>query len=324
MTTESTDFFTTLNNPVSANGAEAFESAAAYYEATDEEAARKLDKTFPTAEELDPYLLLGAPQTAPQITASVAKFLDVHEPADQLREPPDYNADYPYEPSWKDLISPTSVLRDAIWKVTDVASKVGICDRAYDPFELVLKPVCGDWAGLRRCGQVYRNASWAVDDMATNVFWARQNLPQVWEGNASEVAAYHLYNLGTSLLAAKPKLEAIAQEYIDCADGAKEFSTSIGVLLADIGDAAIAAAASAGLATLAGSTGIGLPITLIVGAFTMTRVYKVVNGIIDVIDLVVRIEATVDTFNSAGNDFGRVDADQSLPALVPSGPDLPA
>ena len=208
-------------------------------------------------------------------------------------------------------------------RTESLGTALGVCDRAYDPFEVVLKPLCGDWAGLRACADVYRNVGIAATEMATNIRWATQNAEEAWQGNAANHAMVHLLSLAKGLEAAKPPLEEIAEEYESAAKGANEFSASIGVLLSDLGDAAITAAASAGIAGLAGSTGVGVPIALVIGAFTLTRIYKVVKGIRDIIDLLVRLEAALKAFNSAGNDMGRVDEQSPLPALQGGTPTLP-
>ncbi|MGH3943034.1 MAG: hypothetical protein ACRDTG_31310 [Pseudonocardiaceae bacterium] len=171
----------------------------------------------------------------------VAHFADIAEPHERLKSPPDYDTAYPHEPQWYDIVSPGALLRDAIWTVTGAAASLGICDRAYDPYEVILKPLIGDWARVRACADVFRN----------------------------------------------------------------------------LADAAIMAAASAGVAGLAGSTGVGLPIALIIGAFTLTRIYKVVHGIYTIIDTIARLDALAYATSSAQNSFGQIDSDSTLPALVP-------
>lgn len=311
------DFLGKLADPTSASTAEAFSQAAKYYRSTESSEAERVDRTYPESN-------VGAAKHGDDtVKANVGAFKDVTDPAEQYKPPKDYNGEFPYEPNWKDLISPASLLRDAIYKVTEAATSLGICDRAYDPFEVVLKPVCGDWAGLRACADVYRNVGSAATEMATNVRWSAQNLEERWTGNAADSAEVHLLNLAKALDGAKGPLEKIAKEYESAANGAHDFSASIGVLLSDLADAAITAAASTGITALAGSTGVGLPIALVVGAFTLTRVYKVVKGIKDIVDLLVRFEAAMKTFDSAGNDFGKVDEQSPLPKLPGGAPTVP-
>lgn len=66
--------------------------------------------------------------------------------------------------------------------------------------------------------------------------------------------------------------------------------------------------ASAAVTGLAGSTGVVLPLALIIGAFTLTRIYKVVNGVMSILDLIARLRAAIDLFEGTAGDFGKVDA----------------
>jgi hypothetical protein len=94
----------------------------------------------------------------PQTYSTAGAFVDEFEPQDSLKAQPDYNVEMPYQPSWTDLASPTSLLRDAIWAVTGLGKVLGMCDRQYDIFEVVLKPVCGDWAGIKATGVTMNNS----------------------------------------------------------------------------------------------------------------------------------------------------------------------
>lgn len=311
------NFLAKLADPTASNTAQALAAAARYYRSTDDDQAAAMDRTYPGVD------VGAAKRGGREVTAEVGAFADITDPEEHYQPPKDYNGEFPYEPNWKDIISPGSLLRDAIWKVTEAATALGICDRPYDPFEVVLKPLCGDWAGLRACADVYRNVGAATTAMATNIRWSVQGLEESWTGNAADSATVHLLTLAKALESAKGPLESIAKEYESAANGANEFSASIGVLLADITDAAISAAASSAVAGLAGSTGVGLPVALVVGAFTLTRIYKVVKGIKDIIDLLVRLEAALKTFDAAGNDFGKVDQQNPLPKLPGGTPTVP-
>lgn len=312
------NFLGKLADPTASDTEEALNNAAQYYRKTDDARAEALDNTYDKSE------VGKAKQGGRDVDSKVGAFQDVAEPEDRYKPPKDYNSDFPYEPHWSDLASPSTLLRDAIYKVTEAATALGICDRAYDPFEVLLKPVCGDWAGMRACADVFRNVGDATTDMATNLRWSTQGLEDEWKGNAADSCEVHLLNLAKALEGAKQPLRKIAQEYENCAKGANELSSSIGVLLADVSDAALTAAASAGITALAGSTGVGLPIALVVGAFTLSRVYKVVKAVKDALDLIARIKATVDTFSSAANDFGQVDQTANLPKLPGGKPTLPS
>lgn len=311
-------FLTTLAHPTASSTAATLDSAAKHYRSMDAASARELDATYPSSD------VAAVEQGAERIRAAAGAFEDVADPTVRYRPPADYNEEMPFEPHWSDLASPTSLLRDAIWKVTDAAASVGICDRAYDPFEVFLKPVVGDWAGMRGCADVFRNVGAALADMADNTGWSARGISDVWTGNAADSCQTYLFVLAKSLESAKQPLEQIAQEYEDAAVGAQRLSSSIGSLLSDISDAALAAVASAAVSGLAGSTGAGLPIALIIGAFTLTRIYKVVHGVMQILDLISRIRAAMDTFEGAAGDFGKIDANAPLPQLPTNSMTVPS
>lgn len=298
-----------LNDPIAANLHEQLSGSLAYYRRTDDSNAERMDATYQGGD------VTAAKHGVQPQNSNAPRFADIYTIEGFLKPIKDYNADYPHEPNWKDIISPSSLLRDAIWKVTGAAASLGICDRAYDPFEVVLKPLIGDWAGMRACGDAFENLGNALQAMGDNVQHAAEGTVDVWEGNAASHAEAYLYNLSKPPRKCQQPLVDLAKEYKEAAKGAYDFSRTIGVLIADIADAAIAAAASAGVAALAGSTGVGLPIALIVGAFTLSRIYKVVKAIRDVIDILVRLEGVLNAVNATAGDFGLIESGGALPAL---------
>ena len=105
----------------------------------------------------------------------------------------------PYQPSWFDLLSPTSLARDAIWKLTGVAARVGILDRAYDPFEFIVCPFVGDWAGLLRCAEVFDHVADLLRDEARALNGADAMVAEVWTGNAAAMCRANLGDFSVTL-----------------------------------------------------------------------------------------------------------------------------
>jgi hypothetical protein len=83
--------------------------------------------------------------------------------------------------------------------VTGAAASLGICDRAYDPYEVILKPVIGDWASVRGCADVFRNLADGLGDMGTNTLWASQCTETAWTGQASSGCVAHLVSVAKGL-----------------------------------------------------------------------------------------------------------------------------
>lgn len=220
-----------------------------------------------------------------------------------------------YQPKWHESISPTSQLRGAIYQVTKLGAALGICDRPYDPFEAILKPICGDWVGMARTGRVLDQVSRCVRDVGANQGWAAQCLRTAWTGNAADAAAAHLFRLAKSLQTTSETLFQLGRVYGTAAQGAFNLADTIGSLLSAIGDAAISAAASAAVAGGAASTGVGLPVAAIAGLVGVVEVTRVIDGVVNVIDLVGKFDTIISTAKSGMSHFGRIDGDYPLPEL---------
>lgn len=251
----------------------------------------------------------------PGAAGSVDAFADRVEPSSHLAPPPDHEATFPHEPGWWDIASPGALLRDSIWAVTDVATGMGICDRPYDIYEWVLKPVVGDWAAIRECADVLVSLADAAAAMSTNVADAAGTTTSLWTGDAGDGCARYLFRAAEALAAAEQPLRATATEYVAAAQAMNDLRGALTALLDQVADAAIMAAASGAVVALAGATGVGLPIALIVGAFTLTLLYKVVRGLMKVFKLIGDADAAADAQNSAFASFGLLDSAVDLPTL---------
>ncbi|MDV6012325.1 hypothetical protein [Haloechinothrix sp. LS1_15] len=311
-------FLSRLAEPTAATMSEALIDAARYYRSTDHASAEQLDGTYPGSD------VAAARRDVDEVSAQAGAFEDVTDPTSHYTAPKDYHDELAYEPSWWDIASPSAMIRNAILKVTELGAMVGACDRGYDIYELILKPVCGDWAGMRACADVFRNVARAAEDMSENIRWSTQGMTDVWTGNAADGCQVHLLELARALDSAAEPLDAIAGEYQAAADGARDFRDALGPVISDAGDAALKAAASAGITVAAGSTKVGLPVALIVGAFTVSKIYRVIDLLRTALDLADRIESAARAFDSAGNSFGQVDADNPLPRLPDGAPRVPS
>ncbi|MGQ0775594.1 MAG: hypothetical protein ACT4NY_14440 [Pseudonocardiales bacterium] len=83
--------------------------------------------------------------------------------------------------------------------MTGVAASLGICDRACDPYEVILKPLIGDWVGVRACADVFRNLADAVRDMGTNALWGSLSAETVWTGQAASGCVAYLVAVSKAL-----------------------------------------------------------------------------------------------------------------------------
>jgi hypothetical protein len=103
-------------------------------------------------------------------------------------------------------------------------------------------------------------------------------------------------------------------------------SSAIGNLLSDITDAAVVAAATATASGAVGATGVGLPISLVLGAIALTRIWKVVTAVYTIVhiiaDMTSRVNAFVSTVQATGGNFGLIEGSFAATPL-PAAPALP-
>jgi hypothetical protein len=94
------------------------------YRSSDLDAAARTDAALPVVPPATPQPTGPANQS---LDRSV--FVDMRRPTGWLQTPPDHHADHPLELSLLDALSPTTVLRDAIWGATGLAARFGLLDR---------------------------------------------------------------------------------------------------------------------------------------------------------------------------------------------------
>jgi hypothetical protein len=304
--------------------ADAVAHARDYYARTDQAAAAQMDYSMPGANVAAEARGVPGPTAGPD-NRDQPSFNDVYEPTDHFGEVRYDSSSYgmDYQPKWHEMLSPTSALRTAIYKVTEFAASIGLLDRAYDPYEAILKPICGDWAGMARVGHVTNQVADCVREIGSNQSWAARCSRTAWSGNAGDAAAAHLFRVTKSLQAAAEAMDDIGAMYRSAARSAFDFADTIGGLISTIGDAAIAAAASAAIAGGAAATGVGAPVAAIAGLVGAIEVHTVVDGIITVIDLIGKFDSLTSSLKASTGHFGRIDADYPLPDL-PTLPALPA
>lgn len=310
---QTVNFFATLEDCTARPGGEAFQDAAKRYSEYDKGAAEKLDGMYPRS---DPT---KARKGLDDLDSSARPFVDLHEPVDRYKNPQDYNAQYPYTPNLMDAISPSSIYRDLVWGVTALAAHLGFLDRAYDPFESIVKVVSGDWAGFRACADVFDNVGLALGDMATNVQWTAQRLEQSWAGNAADSAQVYLFELAKSLNSAKDPFKELAGHYKEVAQGAYEVGDVVGGLLCDLIDAGIAFVAGAEAAGASAGTVVGIPAAVVIADATlMYELVKFVQILYKIFEIIDKAYTYMDRINAAVSGLGRVIVPENMPQLGPS------
>ncbi len=232
------------------NDAERIRAAIESYAHSDLRAAQRADAA-----------IAGLPRDLPNVPAMTptersygpAIFDDRLTPTIALIPPSSHLDDFPYQASWSDLLSPTSLVRDAIWRATSVAADLGLLDRPIDVVQDVVPPFIGDWPGLLRCADVFDSlgamlgmSQDAVDDVA-------QLVPTVWTGNVAGMCGRNLGYFAADLGQAIPPLAGLADTYRQVAKGVRAnivLATTIITALSDLAIDFVLGLASAGLYTI--------------------------------------------------------------------------
>jgi hypothetical protein len=200
------------------------------YAHTDANASARIDATLPGF--VDP----GQPAHRADQSLGPEIFADAQ--CLTLDPPPDFKAQFPYQPSWADLISPASTARDAVWGMTWVLAKLGLLKEPYDPYETVTVPLCGDWAGLARTGVALQQVAKAVTYVSDRVDEGAATLDRVWTGHAAGNCRYALRHFAADLPPGARLISEIADHYTKVATTAREQGEALGTmisLLVDLG-----------------------------------------------------------------------------------------
>lgn len=224
------------------------------------------------------------------------------EPERHLVALPDYRPEWPHEPTWTDLLSPSSICRDAVMGVNWLGVQIGVADRVHDPFDALCLPFVGNWAGLRACSDAVHNLSAACGDLGRNCGWVEVRVNATWRGHAADAAWLRLKELTDSLAHAVPALLHFMKAYREVVDEVAELEKLTEVVVGELIDAAVFAI----LAVATAETIVGGPLF---GAATIVKVVRAVGAIDVVITKVGRLEAMVDAFQGKLDGYGVLQVD---------------
>jgi hypothetical protein len=186
------------------------------YRASDLRAATRADATILNLPSDLPHL---RPLTAAGRGYDASAFDDRHEPVEALVPPADHHADMPYQPSWTDLLSPTSMGRDVIWRLTSTLAHAGLLQRPIDPLDTFVRPFVGDWAGLLRCADVFTHLGAMLPAASTCVTDSAALIPLVWTGNVAGMCIVNLDAFASSLANGFAPLADLSTAYREVARG---------------------------------------------------------------------------------------------------------
>jgi hypothetical protein len=122
-------------------------------------------------------------------------------------------------------------------------------------------------------------------------------------------------NLATPLQEAWGPIDELAAKYVEASEEMVKLRDAVVGVLNAIGDAAIEAALSAGVAGGSASTGVGIPIAVAAGLFGAYKIYRVVDGIKEIFGIIGKIDTMMKVVQAAQTKYGTIQNGVKLPAL---------
>lgn len=305
-------FFTTVEGPVAGRLSTEVQIAVNYYRRTDISTAAVFDATLPAVQ------VAGLPVVA---GAGPAGFGDRVEPQSALVPPKDYSGTFGLEQTFPPLLSPAGMAREVIWKVTELATRLGILDRPYDPYMEYVRPFVGDWAGLRACADVFEHLGTAARDMSTNVYGAAIGTRIAWQGNASDSCQNVLKKTEIALREADAPLGKLAEQYKDVAERTHKIASEVAGLLVEATDLAVIALAEVAAAAATSPTIVGGIAFGAATAITVAECIKVLHQIAMLVKTATEIALLAD---KGMHGFNLIDPDVPMPELSTPGPTVPS
>ncbi|WP_213454978.1 hypothetical protein [Rhizomonospora bruguierae] len=287
---------------VAAGQRDAVAASVRRYETSDTAVAGTLDAMIPPTA-LDPEWR-REPVLHPEWEQ--VRIVERGHPRDALKPLPDYRAEYPYEPRWADLLSPASLARDAVWGMTALGAKLGICDRPYDPLDEWTLPLVGDWAGLRACGEALTNLKSATEILAANGTWIGLRVEGCWLGNAADACWNVLHRTEDALRVAPDALARLAAAYLTVVEDVRKLEEVIEYAIVDLLDRVVDALLSVETA------GAGM---LLYSGHVLADLRRVYDAVTTVTDKIAQLRLAVENGDAVLSHLGLVEAEAHLPAL---------
>jgi len=283
------------------------------YRSSDLDAAARTDAALPVVPPATPRPTGPANQS---LDRSV--FVDMRRPTGWLQTPPDHHADHPLELSLLDALSPTTVLRDAIWGATGIAARFGLLDRPYDIVAEVVQPLSGDWSGYLRCADVYDNIAHTIEDAAACADDGRMTIDRVWTGNAAEACITSMAAFSANLRAAIDPLHRTAATYRSVAETVRADSEVLAAMLTLLADFII-------------ETGLEAPTGLLEAPYEVVgeavNLERLATKVFDVMRIMAKLwelgKAGMSNAASVTAGLGLIWDSSPVPAMATSGPNLP-
>jgi hypothetical protein len=247
------------------------------YRRSDREAVIRGDAALPRvrtepAEIMGP--VAGVPSGLADLSADRSVFGDATCPTTWLQPPPDHHADYPYEFTFFDRLSPSEQVRNKVWQITSAAAQLGLIPRPVDILMDAVTPLSGDWASYLGCADVYDNLAHLIEDAAQCVDVGRWTIGRVWTGNAADACVQAIAAFSVNVRAAIDPLRQTASAYRSVADVVRAEARFIEALLATIIDLLVEDALEIPTA------GLELPLELATGFSNAVKIVRLAAEVI--------------------------------------------
>jgi hypothetical protein len=322
---QAASWFKKLADPVLSTTASHVGATIRLFEHTEAANAAAIDHAVPSRIDTVDVSLPAWPKSGTEVSVPYGPFEYIEDPAEALGKLHDYEGDpsLAYHPQIWDLVSPAGAARATFVKVTEFLAWLGFLDRPYDPYDVFVKPVVGDWAGMRRFADVLRKAADASERTGIGIDRARHMLGPVWRGRAADACVVWLGAVAKPMRDSPNALDKLADAYERAAQGAAQFRALLDDILTSCIDEVffIAGALAIGGGGAAATGGISAGVAAVVAG---AAIYKLVDGISALIKAADATSLIVDGVGAAMNDFGSLQAGGQLPHLPPVSGDASA
>lgn len=303
-------FFSDAEGSLAGTLAVAVQGAVSYYRRVDRDTSIAFDATIPGA--IAPWMQNDR--------GSASAFIDRSEPQDALVIPSQVGL-HVFQVKFQHLISIANLTRGIIWECTELATRFGICASPIDVYAECVRPMIGDWDGLRRCAEVFDRLGAAAVMMGANVGSAAVDVQGVWSGNAADGCRLLLHQIALALDSAATPLQNLAAEYLDAASKTAAAAEAIADLLAATADLGVLAIAESSAMQLTLPT-VLIPVALSTKLVAALR--EIVNAIHRAIAVYESVRAVVQLFAETLDRFTMSDGSGAMPGLPRGIPLLPS
>ncbi|GAA4862779.1 hypothetical protein [Saccharopolyspora cebuensis] len=279
--------------------AEEFRAADKLYRSTDDEASKEIDQAWQDAD------VGTAPEAVPGAGAGPT-FMLVTRAKDFTTNFGDFDGEFTNEPKWSFSLSATDYSRKIVYEASQIAVEAGVLSDPVDLYEYLLKPVFGNWVGLRQCAEVYDILSKQYEEYSAKIAEGVAELDSIWTGAAADGAKAWMVRLSHYCTDVAADLSDISKEYKDGSKHCYDLAQAVGPPAIQAVEHAVLTSLAAGYAAGTTATIVGAPAGAVLGAAAVAEAVLFGKAFATAISAVGNLKTAVDAFGPTLGGMGVV------------------